>query len=70
MSHTKTTIAPPVYLSLASDVPKPAKGCGVCAALVKQRDAAAKNGSGVTVQNCNDELRNHPHRRAGDGDSP
>ncbi|MGY0061032.1 hypothetical protein ACWY4P_31565 [Streptomyces sp. LZ34] len=66
MSHTKTTIKPPVYLSFASDVPKPAKGCGVCAALAKQREAARQNGSGTTVQDCNDEMENHPHRRAGD----
>ncbi|MEU5024726.1 hypothetical protein [Streptomyces milbemycinicus] len=66
MSDSQTPISPPAHLSLASDVPSPAKGCGVCAALVKQRDVAAKNSNVITVQNCNDELRNHPHRRASD----
>lgn len=44
--------------------PVPVDGCDVCHALVRQRETARSVGSSVTVRSCNDELRNHPHRRA------
>ncbi|MFJ6697554.1 hypothetical protein ACIQM4_15990 [Streptomyces sp. NPDC091272] len=41
--------------------PDPYPSCGVCAALVRQRDTATRNGTELTVEQCNAELRNHPH---------
>ncbi|MBT2400587.1 hypothetical protein [Streptomyces sp. ISL-100] len=46
--------------------PVPVDGCGVCAALAKQRETARTAGSPVTVRSCNAELQNHPHRRSVD----
>ncbi|MFF8310182.1 hypothetical protein [Streptomyces lydicus] len=61
-----TTMTPPVYLSLPPNAPKPVEGCGVCAALAKQRTKAEANGDFSTAADCSIELRNHPHRRATD----
>lgn len=43
--------------------PVPVDGCDVCAALVKQREAARGAGNPLTVRSRNAELANHPHRR-------
>ena len=69
MSDTKTTLALPVHLSLPLDAPKLAKGCGVCAALVKQHAAAQAKGDLSAATDCNVELAADPHRRAADWES-
>ncbi|MGW7636358.1 hypothetical protein [Streptomyces decoyicus] len=66
MSDTRTTMAPPVHLSPPLDRPAPATECDVCAALAEQRAEAERKGNFSAVVDCNVELRNHPHRRAGD----
>jgi hypothetical protein len=43
-----------------------APGCDVCTALIAQREEARKAGDNLTVRHSNQELSNHPHRRAGD----
>ncbi|MFJ9028603.1 hypothetical protein ACIRQP_08765 [Streptomyces sp. NPDC102274] len=53
-------------VSLPALEPVPATGCDVCAALCRQREEARAVGNGRMVRDWNDELRNHPHRRAGD----
>jgi hypothetical protein len=45
---------------------QPFEGCDVCAALVKQREAARHRTGSLTEWECDRELRAHPHRRAGD----
>ncbi|MFI1939631.1 hypothetical protein ACH44C_21050 [Streptomyces purpureus] len=63
----KTTMAEPVYLSLPAEPPQPAAGCGVCAALEKQRAEARERGDFSAVTDLNVELAAHPqkHRRKG-----
>ncbi len=61
---TKTTMSPPVYLSLPSPEPQPVDGCGVCRALVGQRAEARGRGDLSRVTDLNVELRSH-HDGAG-----
>ncbi len=69
MSETKTTMAEPVHLSLPADLPKPAKGCRVCAALDTQRTEALERGDFSAATDANVELAAHPktgsHHRTG-----
>jgi hypothetical protein len=46
--------------------PAPVGDCDVCAALLRQREEARARGDHRTVWDWNNELRNHPHRRADD----
>ncbi|WP_308364821.1 hypothetical protein [Streptomyces sp. ISL-86] len=62
MSSPSTTMNPPVQLSLPRTPPGPAPGCGVCAALAKQRTAAYGNGDLSAVSDCNVELAAHPKK--------
>ncbi|MFE3522694.1 hypothetical protein ACFXOD_14055 [Streptomyces sp. NPDC059161] len=65
MSSPTTTMEPPVQLSLPRTPPVPAPGCGVCAALAKQRTAAYGNGDLSGVSDCNVELTAHPKKHLG-----
>ena len=51
-------VCPDYEATLAAD------GCGVCAALSEQRRRAHRDGDRRAVRECDDELRNHPHRAA------
>ncbi|WTL26763.1 hypothetical protein OG875_20655 [Streptomyces sp. NBC_01498] len=56
---------PPVHLPLPAKPPAPAPGCGVCAALAKQRAAARASGDFSAASDCNVELAAHPvHKEA------
>lgn len=44
--------------------PVPVDGCDVCGALARQRETARSMGNPAMVRSCNDEIANHPHRRA------
>ncbi|AZS73916.1 hypothetical protein DDE74_25890 [Streptomyces lydicus] len=66
MSNARTTMTPPVYVSLPLAPPKPTEDCGVCMALAKQRAEAETKGDFSRVADCNIELRNHSHLRATD----
>jgi hypothetical protein len=61
----KTTMDPPVGLGLPGKEPRPPAGCGVCAALVKERAEAKGRGDMSRVSDLNVEIRNHhqPRRR-------
>lgn len=61
MTRRKTDMADPVHRGLPLDEPKPTPGCGVCAALARDREQAKQAGNGSLVSDCNIELRNHPH---------
>jgi hypothetical protein len=50
--------------------PVPVQGCRICVALANAREAARLAGSPVTVQNYNDQIRRHPHRRSTDWKEP
>ncbi|MCX4919987.1 hypothetical protein OOK28_41445 [Streptomyces sp. NBC_00687] len=64
MRQQTTMDEQPVDLALPLDQPQPAAHCGVCAALVRQRTAAAAVGDWSRVSDCNVEIRSHPpHRR-------
>lgn len=55
--------------STARDLPldrSPVAGCGVCAALVNEREEARTKGDIGTVGHRNGELSNCPHRRSTD----
>lgn len=54
-------MTPPVHLPEPTLEPTPMPGCGVCAALVKQREAARQRGDFSAVSDANVELRNHRH---------
>ncbi|MFE3253664.1 hypothetical protein [Streptomyces sp. NPDC059209] len=41
--------------------PVAVEGCDVCAALAGQREDARRLGGEPTVEECNTELRSHPH---------
>lgn len=43
--------------------PVPVPGCDVCGALGRQRETALAAGDQETVETCNAEIANHPHRR-------
>lgn len=43
--------------------PVAVEGCGVCAALVGQREGYRRVSHTVRVNDCNDELANHPHNK-------
>lgn len=52
----------PVHLALPLSPPKPAPGCGVCAALADQRREARDRGDYSAATDADVEIRNHPHR--------
>ncbi|KPC63973.1 hypothetical protein ADL29_13000 [Streptomyces chattanoogensis] len=56
----------PVHLPDRVPVPEsePVAGCDVCAALVRQREAARAVGDKSTLIDRNIELRRHPHAKA------
>ncbi|WP_406183399.1 hypothetical protein [Streptomyces sp. NBC_01006] len=62
MSRAKTTMSGPMYLSLPNVPPKPADGCGVCRALVAQRQKARDLGDLSAATDADVEIRDHPHR--------
>ncbi|MFF2940149.1 hypothetical protein ACFVSQ_09935 [Streptomyces niveus] len=41
--------------------PVAVEGCDVCVALAGQREDARRSGGEPTVEECNTELRSHPH---------
>lgn len=43
--------------------PVAVEGCGVCAALVEQREGYRRLSNAARVNDCNDELANHPHHK-------
>jgi hypothetical protein len=57
----------PARLALPLEPPAPKPGCGVCAALGRQRAEAEATGDMSKASDCNVEIRNHPHptRRGG-----
>jgi hypothetical protein len=52
----------PVGLTLPLEEPKPSAGCGVCAALVRQRSEARARDDLSRVSDINIEIRNHDHQ--------
>ncbi|MBM7443243.1 hypothetical protein JOC24_006691 [Streptomyces sp. HB132] len=56
------TVVPALHVPAPE--PVPVEGCDVCGALTRQRVSAHAAGSIVTVRSCNEEIANHPHRRA------
>ncbi|TLQ48348.1 hypothetical protein FEF34_20200 [Streptomyces marianii] len=56
---------PPIHLPLPGADPKPAAGCGVCAALERQRSEARRARNYSLATDYNVEIRNHPHARGG-----
>lgn len=56
----------PTSFSVPPLEPLPRAGCGVCAALVAEREAARAAGDDWTVRDRNRELGNCPHRRGTD----
>lgn len=65
MTDPRTYPGKPIDLSLRfPGNPPPAPGCGVCAALAKERGEAAAEGDGSRVSDLNVEIRNHPHARS------
>ncbi|WSD70442.1 hypothetical protein OG978_25525 [Streptomyces sp. NBC_01591] len=65
MSSPSTSMDPPVQLSLPRTPPVPAPGCGVCAALAKQRTTAYGNGDMSAVSDYNVELAAHRKKHLG-----
>ncbi|MFE0273818.1 hypothetical protein ACFWZY_17120 [Streptomyces sp. NPDC058992] len=63
METRKLTMTPPVHLGLPCREPAPAKGCGVCSALSKQRKEAREAGDLSKATDCSVEIQNHPHRK-------
>lgn len=61
----QTTQEPPITLPDPTRPPKPAPGCGVCAALDKQRAAAERAGDVRKATSCEVEIRHHPTHREG-----
>ncbi|MFF1687192.1 hypothetical protein [Streptomyces sp. NPDC058254] len=59
MTTTKTTMSDEVHVGLPLDEPAAEPGCGVCAALDRQRAGAAETGNFSRVSDCNVEIRNH-----------
>ncbi|WSZ87085.1 hypothetical protein OG584_21885 [Streptomyces sp. NBC_00859] len=55
----------PVHLAPPLPFPKPAPGCGVCGALVSQRQTARDRGDLSAAADADAEIRNHPHRTRG-----
>ncbi|MCX4908951.1 hypothetical protein [Streptomyces sp. NBC_00878] len=62
VSGSERTTPPAVHMPALE--PVPLDGCRICTALAGQRDTARRLGSMVTVQGVNDQISNHPHRRA------
>ncbi|RDG39443.1 hypothetical protein DVH02_03930 [Streptomyces corynorhini] len=62
MNSEKTTMDGPPRLMLPPELPRPAKGCDVCAALAKQRQEARDRGDYSAATDANVEISNHPHR--------
>ncbi|MGW3723561.1 hypothetical protein [Streptomyces sp. NPDC000851] len=54
-----TSMDAPITLGLPLDQPEPPAECGVCAALVRQRQEASARGDMSRVTDCNVEIRNH-----------
>lgn len=52
--------APALSVPVLEPVPVPA--CRICEAVGKQREAARRLKSWVSVANANEEIRRHPHR--------
>lgn len=63
-SHARAS-AGPVVLTAALE-PVGVEGCGVCGALVDQRETARGAGDLNKVRSCNAELANHPHVDGGE----
>ncbi|MER7927045.1 hypothetical protein ABTY96_28465 [Streptomyces sp. NPDC096057] len=59
MTKPTTTMDAPPALGLPLDEPMPSAGCGVCAALVRQRTDAQAAGDYSKVSDVNVELRSH-----------
>ncbi len=59
MRSTQTTMYGPVELGLPFRPPRPAEGCGVCAALAKQRAEAREHGDFSAVTDLNVEIAAH-----------
>jgi len=57
----KTTMDPPITLTDPTRPPRPAGGCGVCAALERQRASAERAMDTRRATTCEIEIRNHPH---------
>ena len=55
----KTTIDPLVRLGFPTEDAEPPDDCGVCRALVVQREIAAAARDLTKVTDCNVEIRNH-----------
>ncbi|WP_240137975.1 hypothetical protein [Streptomyces sp. MUM 178J] len=63
-----TPVPVPVHLPDPRPLPaaEPAPGCGVCAALVKQRAEALAAGDQSKALDLSIEIRNHPHNPGSD----
>ncbi|MFJ3952132.1 hypothetical protein ACIPXV_19115 [Streptomyces libani] len=63
MIEPKGTMSPPVHLPSPYDLnADPAPGCGVCAALDKQRQEARERGKLADAAVAGVEIANHPHK--------
>lgn len=67
-----TTTDPLITLGFPLDEPMPPAECGVCQALVRQREQASGRGDLSRVTDCNVEIRNHhePPQPASDSSFP
>ena len=63
MTVQQTASEPPVTLLDPTRPPRPAPGCDVCAALDKQRAAFERKNDVKRATDCEDEIRNHPHKK-------
>lgn len=63
-THTRTSASPAVLVAALE--PVGVEGCGVCGALVDQRETAHGAGDLSKVRSCNAELVNHPHAEEGE----
>lgn len=62
MSDEERASSAPV-VTLPELDPVAVEGCGVCVALVEQREGYRRVSNTARVNDCNDELANHPHNR-------
>lgn len=63
-AHARASVGPVV--PVAALEPVGVEGCGVCGALVDQRETACGAGDLSKVRSCNAELANHPHAEEGE----
>lgn len=63
-THARASANPAVLVAVLE--PVGVEGCGVCGALVDQRETARGAGDLSKVQSCNAELANHPHVDGGE----